>query len=473
MLSARIGASFAGREVIKLLGSGGMGEVYLVRNVHLNRLEALKVAPFVAGAVSADRFAAEAAVMAALDHPSIATVYEAGIDGGISWFLMQYLPGADLDKAERLSIVDLCTVALDVGAALDYAHAQGVIHRDVKPANIHIATARDGRIEKATILDFGVAKVISATGLTEISSFVGTLGYASPESIAGDAADSVVDQYSFACTMFELLTGELPFPHATLAALIAAHTNAPIPRISDTYPRYRAADPVFARALAKNPSDRYPSCGEFAQALARALRPASHRRSGDFAVGVDGHDQQRQQSRNQRERRPLRRTYIRRRVAAGIAVSAVLAAAGVGYLVAHDPARSVQDRTTTGDSFRREMTSPDSGVAEDTGSTWGLAIDPQGRSYAFRDYRTASSLAAAAQSRWGYDPRSWVLVSFTSGCAAIAAPTTAPDPATPGYVAATSFDRPSAQQAAIGQSEQRAGLPSHSVDTLCVGDYIK
>ncbi|QRY61602.1 hypothetical protein JVX90_14425 [Gordonia sp. PDNC005] len=93
MLSVRIGASFAGREIIKLLGSGGMGEVYLVRNAQLNRLEALKVAPFVAGALSADRFAAEAAVMAALDHPSIATVYEAGIDDGLSWFLMQFLPG--------------------------------------------------------------------------------------------------------------------------------------------------------------------------------------------------------------------------------------------------------------------------------------------------------------------------------------------------------------------------------------------
>ncbi|WP_442905141.1 serine/threonine protein kinase [Gordonia sp. MMO-8] len=381
--------------------------------------------------------------------------------------------GADLDKAERLSIADLCTVALDVGAALDYAHAQGVIHRDVKPANIHIAMTRDGRVEKATILDFGVAKVISATGLTEISSFVGTLGYASPESIAGDASHSAVDQYSFACTMFELLTGELPYPHATLAALIAAHTNAPIPRISETYPRYLAADPVFARALAKNPGDRYPSCGEFAQALARALRPQSQRRSGDFGVEVKGQDDQRHHSPNQRQRRPIRRTYIRRRAAAGIAVSAVLAAAGVGYLVAHDPTRSVQEQTITGDSFRREMTSPDSGSAEDVGSTWGLAVDPQGRSYAFRDYRTAASLSASAQSRWGYDPRSWVLVSFTSGCAAIAAPMSAPDPVAPGYVAATSFDRPSAQQAAIGQAEQRSGLPSHSVDTLCVGDYIK
>lgn len=504
MLRERIGSTFAGREVVELIGIGGMAEVYLVRNPNLSRFEALKVAPAIVGSISTRRFAAEASVMAKLEHPNIATIYEAGVSDGVSWFLMQYLPGADL-TGRRLSVRELLVVANDVGSALDYAHSRGVVHRDVKPSNIQVRCRADGTVEKATVLDFGVAKLRSATALTEVNSFVGTLGYSAPEAISGDSSTPEVDQYSFACTMFELVTGELPYPQSTVTALIAAHASAPVPRISTLVPRYRDTDAVFAKALAKDPHDRYVSCGAFADALVAALQVAPNRRSGEHSrvgSGSGGHDRGRDargsgdyvpvprglaQGRGPAgaDRAPAGRQdrlsgiYLRRRMMAGVvAVLVTVIAVLSGYLLLRNPpsgsavnAVGTVSSVAAGLSQQRAGSVPDEGSAQDGGTVWGLAVDPQGRTYAFRSFRTVESLRAAAQSQWGFDVGSWTLATFESGCAAIASGAT-PSPRGYVYESATGFDRGSAQQAAVTRSEQRSGQRSHTVDTLCVGDNV-
>ncbi|MGB3697670.1 MAG: serine/threonine-protein kinase [Gordonia sp. (in: high G+C Gram-positive bacteria)] len=266
-----VGSMIGDREVLRPLGSGGMGEVLLTRNVRLSRLEAVKATLISASGTTAARFVAEATTLASLDHPNIATIYQFGVTDQHFWYAMKYLPGGDLSTQVPTTVDDAVRIVEQVGRALEYAHSMGVVHRDVKPSNIHIQRAADGTVSTATVLDFGVAKAPGTTALTEVNSFVGTLSYSAPERIAGAETEPSADQYSFACTAFEMLTGHLPYPQQTLTALIAAHATAPVPAISAVDPRLAACDRVFQRALAKDPRDRYRTCGDFARDLVAAL----------------------------------------------------------------------------------------------------------------------------------------------------------------------------------------------------------
>ncbi|WP_374206382.1 protein kinase [Gordonia sp. McavH-238-E] len=269
------GSVFAGYRVLSLLGHGGMGQVWLVEHPTLGRREALKIiSPNPADPSFAERFRNEARTAAALDHPGIVTVYTHGVENGSPWFSMTYLEGDDLTAAPVLPIEDVVTIAGKVADALDYAHTQRVIHRDIKPANIVIARGPDGRITRVTVLDFGIARLMDGAKMTATNLFVGTLAYAAPEILTGDAAIPASDQYALACTMFQLLTGTQPFPGQTPMALISGHVNSPAPRISERRSDLGHLDPVFARALAKNPADRFSSCSEFAATLARAVETA-------------------------------------------------------------------------------------------------------------------------------------------------------------------------------------------------------
>lgn len=270
------GTDFAGFRVLELLGEGGMGQVYLVENPGLHRREALKLIS-AAGANAADfqeRFAREARTAAALDHRGIITIHQYGVENGTPWFTMTHLRGADLTE-ERLTTAEVTQVIAEAADALDYAHTQNVIHRDIKPANIFVTRGDSAAIDRVTVLDFGIAKLAGAQGLTGTNAFIGTLNYSAPELIAGQQPTGAADEYSLACTAFQLLTGAPPYVADNPVALVRAHADLPVPLLSARRPDLHALDPVFARALAKDPAARFPSCRAFADALAAAAASSS------------------------------------------------------------------------------------------------------------------------------------------------------------------------------------------------------
>ncbi|MGW5525156.1 protein kinase domain-containing protein [Gordonia sp. NPDC003950] len=261
------GSTFAGYRIERLLGQGGMGAVYLVTNLALDRPEALKII-----SIADDdhqfqqRFTREARVAGALSHPGIVAVNHHGIEDGLPWFTMPVLNGHDLTE-DRPTIDETLGVIARVADALDHAHRHNVIHRDVKPANIHLGRGADGRVDRVTVLDFGIAKLTTETGLTSTGAFIGTLTYSAPEVIDGRGLLPASDQYSLACTAYELLTGTPPFEARVPSVLMVAHLSRPAPPIGTRRPALRALDPVFARALSKDPGLRFPDCRSFARAL--------------------------------------------------------------------------------------------------------------------------------------------------------------------------------------------------------------
>ncbi len=266
----------AGYRVISRLGTGGMGTVYLVENPQLRRREALKVIS-IAETVDEEfvrRFSREAQTAASLDHPNIVTIYHYGVTDDDPWFTMAYLDGRDL-RSSSFRPDEILTVVDRVADALDYAHAHGVVHRDIKPGNILVTRrAMDDALDRVVVLDFGIAKLATATTLTAPSSFVGTLVYAAPEILDGKPAGPASDQYALACTAYELLSGATPFEADTQTRHIVAKLTSPPERISRYRPDLAALDPVFDRALARGPLDRYPTCTDFALDLRRALAAA-------------------------------------------------------------------------------------------------------------------------------------------------------------------------------------------------------
>lgn len=266
------GTVFAGYHVLQLLGQGGMGQVYLVESAQLHRREAMKTISVVSEADSEyhQRFVREARIAAQLSHPGIVTIHDFGVEDGVPWYTMAYLQGRDL-STERLSEPEVAEVVRRVASALDYAHQNDVVHRDIKPANILLQRDHTGRLNEVTILDFGIAKLTTATGLTAASTFIGTLTYSAPEVIGGAAATASSDQYSLACTAYRLLTGRPPFEGNSPSAVMAGHLSQPAPPISSVRPELAALDPIFAAALAKDPAQRFPDCGAFAAALQHGL----------------------------------------------------------------------------------------------------------------------------------------------------------------------------------------------------------
>jgi serine/threonine protein kinase len=262
------GDEFAGYRIISLLGRGGMGQVYLVENPHLRRREALKVIS-AAGAHDADfqrRFTQEAQTAAALSHPAIVTIYHYGVEDETPWFTMEHLDGAN-PTHRSLTTDEVIEVAGHVAAALDYAHRRHVVHRDIKPANIIVLRDDDGRIERAVVLDFGIAKLLDATGLTASSAFIGTLAYTAPEIIDGHPASPASDQYALACTIYELLCGTTPFTDTTPSALMMAHFSRPYPPLLAQDRTLGRFDQLLSKALAKSSPERFTTCRDFTHEL--------------------------------------------------------------------------------------------------------------------------------------------------------------------------------------------------------------
>ncbi len=277
------GAMVAGYRLEQRIGAGGMAVVFRATDERLGRTVALKVVtPALAGDDGfRERFIRESRAAAAVDHPHIIPVYGAGEDRGILYLAMRYVSGGDLGSLLRregpLPAERAAFLLSPVASALDAAHAAGLVHRDVKPANV-LVDMSPGRPEHPYLSDFGLAKgTTSATGLTGTGQFIGTIDYIAPEQISGGRAHVQTDQYALACVAFTLLTARLPFAREAPMAVLWAHLNDPPPSVT----AYRfdlppAVDQVLGRALAKDPAARYPSCGAFADALRAALGLGSY-----------------------------------------------------------------------------------------------------------------------------------------------------------------------------------------------------
>src|ERR671911_1071735 len=257
-----VGRVVAGYRIEERIGRGGMGVVYRAEHLNLRRRAAIKIiAPDLAESEGfRERFTREARIAAALQHPNIVTVYDAGEVDGILYLAMQYIEGNDLAamlrKDGRLRPYRAIDVIRQVASALDAAHAQGLIHRDVKPANVLI----EGRT--AFLTDFGLTKRMDGTRtqLTKAGDVVGTIHYVAPEQIEGGRVDPRTDVYSLGCLVYHCLTGELPFARDTDVAVIYAHLSEEPPRVTSARPELPGGlDAVIAKALEKAPERRFQS----------------------------------------------------------------------------------------------------------------------------------------------------------------------------------------------------------------------
>jgi Protein kinase domain/Domain of unknown function (DUF4440) len=266
------GEEFAGCRIEAVAGRGGMGVVYRATELSLGRPVALKLLPpeRARDQEFRERFQRESRMAASIDHPNVIPVYAAGEHEGSLYLVMRYVAGTDLHALLRergaLEPERAAEVVAQVAAALDAAHAAGLVHRDVKPANVLLAG------DHAYLSDFGLTRLAGAdTSLTESGRWIGTVEYSSPEQLRGERTDARADVYSLGCVLFAALTGRPPFANGTVPATMLAHLHDAPPR-----PSQLGAPPeldrVMARALAKRPDDRYPSAGDLGRAALGAAR---------------------------------------------------------------------------------------------------------------------------------------------------------------------------------------------------------
>jgi Protein kinase domain len=278
IVSVAPGSRIAGYRLEERIGRGGMAVVFRARDEQLGRLVALKVlAPALAGdAEFRRRFTSESRAAAAIDDPHIVPVFTAGEAEGMLFIAMRYVAGGDalslLNREGPLSPGRVVAIISPVASALDAAHRAGLVHRDVKPSNM-LMDVLPGRPDHVYLSDFGLSKMVASTsGMTMAGAVMGTLEYISPEQIGGRPVDGRADQYSLACSAFELLAGAPPFRRDEPMAVMYAHLSEPPPQLTSCRAGLPpAVDLVLSRALAKAPGDRYASCGQFADALRDAF----------------------------------------------------------------------------------------------------------------------------------------------------------------------------------------------------------
>ncbi len=300
------GDVFAGYRIESLAGRGGMGLVYKAWQVRPERMVAVKVImPELAG--DADfraRFEQEAMLAAQIEHPNVIPIYEVGDEDGLLYIVMRFVESMDLNhllrSRERLAPTHAARIVTQIAAALDAAHERGLVHRDVKPANVLVTGTYPD--EHVYLTDFGLTKRVTdfGGGMTATGGFVGTLDYIAPEQVSGDPVDGRGDVYALGCVLHQLLTGKVPFPRDQEVAKIFAHLSVPPPPPSQLVPSVPVElDEVVVHAMAKHPDDRFQSAGELARAAAAAVagqseisvRPAAatgFHRSGTFASTAGG-----------------------------------------------------------------------------------------------------------------------------------------------------------------------------------------
>lgn len=271
-MESRVGTAFGKYTIIDLLGKGGMGEVYEAYDTVKKRSVALKI---LADGLSTDetfrkRFQRESHAAAVLQEPHVIPIHDWGEIDGRLYIDMRLVHGQTLDELiARGPLEPSRAVAIvgQVGAALDSAHAEGLMHRDIKPHNIIVTEA-----DFAYLVDFGIAETAKDTRLTTAGTPIGTINYMAPERFTDQKATPAVDVYALACVLYESLTGDSPFARDSLENLVAAHLASPPPRPSLTNSRVPASfDAVIARGMAKNPDDRYGTAGGLVRAAQRAV----------------------------------------------------------------------------------------------------------------------------------------------------------------------------------------------------------
>jgi hypothetical protein len=276
-----IGAVIAGYRIEELIGRGGMGVVYRATESRPRRDVAVKiVAPDLAGDVRfRERFLRESEVAASIEHPHVVPVLRVGEENGTLFIAMRFIPSRDLGALIRaegaLEPVRAARIVDQIADALDCAHERGLVHRDVKPANILVEFRPRG--EQAYLTDFGLTKHASSIGRsTGTGMMVGTIDYMAPEQLRGEPVDVRADIYSLGCVLFEALTGRVPYRRDQPQAVMYAHLDAPVPRVSDVVAGVSPGfDEVVARALAKNPDERYLSAGDLGLAATAAAEGRS------------------------------------------------------------------------------------------------------------------------------------------------------------------------------------------------------
>jgi serine/threonine-protein kinase len=276
-LSALTDALAGQYEIDREIGRGGMGIVYLARDLKLDRPVAIKTLPaHLAGSTDVrERFLREARTAAHLSHPSIVPIHRADEIAGQVFFVMGYVDGDSLAQRihqGRPPFAETVAQLRDVALALGYAHARGVIHRDVKAENILIERATG----RAVVTDFGIARLAESKQLTATGQVLGTVHYMSPEQVTGDAIDGRSDVYALGVVAFLALSGRFPFDSDTPSAILVSHVTRPAPRLADAAPDVPLAlAPVVDRCLAKSANDRYDTSGALAEALAKVSADAA------------------------------------------------------------------------------------------------------------------------------------------------------------------------------------------------------
>lgn len=294
-----VGTELGVYRIESYVNRGDMASVYEATDPKLNRRVALKVFSQELTEESEfwERFVRESRFAASLEHPNIVPIYDAGVANDHLYIATRYVRGSDLATALResgpLDPAHALAIVCPVADALDTAHAAGLVHGDVKPANILLASAigREGYegYENVYLTDFGLTKLTSAlTKLTAAGHFLGTLDYVSPEQIRGEPLNSLTDVYALGCVVYECFTGVPPFARGDQVTLLRAHLNDQPRPLSHYRSDVLAADPVLARALARNPSDRYQTCDHFTQTLSNVLLTGRHRQSSMLTVESTG-----------------------------------------------------------------------------------------------------------------------------------------------------------------------------------------
>jgi serine/threonine protein kinase len=339
----RIGTEFAGYRIEALLGRGGMGVVYRAENIRLGNTVALKLLSdeLAEDESFRERFVRESRTAATLNHPNIVTIYDAGDWEGVLYIAMRHVDGdlkAYLRREGPMAPDHALAIAAQVGSALDAAHARGLLHRDVKPANILLDPGEPGAPPIAYLADFGLTKHLeSRSGITASGQFVGTIDYMSPEQIEGRDVDARTDIYSLGCVVFESLAGATPFRRETEVAVLWAHMRDDPPPLTEVRPDLPSeVNTVLAKAMAKAPEERHSSCRELVADLRQALGSAAiETYAGRTIAETDG-------ALIPTVVKPSRRRAVSRPLLAPLAILAAVILAGVLGAVAYELVRDVK-----------------------------------------------------------------------------------------------------------------------------------